>query len=198
MSGEGRARCEWAGTDPQMVAYHDEEWGVPLRDERALLELLTLEGAQAGLSWQTVLRRREGYRRAFLGFEAEAVAAFGDADIERLMGDTGIIRNRAKILSAIANARATIELRGDGAPGGLDALIRSVVGESVPLTTATTIWELPAETAASKALSRELKRHGFGFVGPTIIYAFLQSAGYVNDHVVGCFRRDEIKQSAGR
>ena len=195
MSTDERSRCGWAGADLLMVAYHDEEGGGAIRDERALLELLVLEGAQAGLSWATVLRRREGYRAAFRGFQPETVAAFGEDDVERLMQDTGIIRNRVKILSAIGNARATIALRADG---GLDALLRSVAGEVPPLTTATTIRDLPAETPASHTLSHELKRRGFSFVGPTIVYAFMQSAGLVNDHVIGCFRRAEVGDLAGR
>lgn len=177
------SRCEWAGSDPLMVAYHDEEWGTPSRDPRHLFELLTLEGAQAGLSWSTILRKREGYRRAFAGFDAERVARFGKRDVERLLGDAGIVRNRAKIESTISNARAVLDL---DAP--LVELLWRAVGGEPKVNRPRSLAEIPAETAESKALSKELKRRGFRFVGPTICYALMQAAGLVDDHVVSCFR----------
>ena len=180
-------RCGWASLDdPLSLAYHDEEWGVPSHDERQLFELLVLEGAQAGLSWATILRKREGYREAFAGFDVERVAAFGPADVERLLADPGIVRNRAKIESAIGNARATVEL------GGLDAHLWSFVGGAPRVNRWQSLSEIPAETDDSKAMSRDLKRRGFRFVGPTICYAFMQAVGMVNDHVVGCFRHAQL------
>lgn len=179
-------RCPWALGDPLLVAYHDEEWGVPEHDERRLFELLTLEGAQAGLSWLTVLRKREGYRRAFAGFDPERVARFGAADVERLAADPGIVRHRGKIESTIANARAVLELRADG---GLPELVWRSVGGRTLDRRAATLADVPAETAESRALSRELKRRGFRFVGPTTCYAFMQAAGLVDDHVAACCLR---------
>lgn len=179
-------RCPWCGTDPLYVAYHDEEWGVPLRDERRLFELLILEGAQAGLSWLTILRKRQGYRRAFDGFDPERMAAYGDADIARLLADPGIVRNRAKVAAALDNARALLALWDNG--GTLaDTLWRHVDGE--PRRNAfATMDQVPAATPESAAMSRQLKRLGFRFVGPTICYALMQSAGLVDDHLTGCFR----------
>ena len=177
------SRCEWAGDDPLMVAYHDDEWGTPSRDPRHLFELITLEGAQAGLSWSTILRKREGYRRAFAGFDAERVARFGELDVERLLDDAGIVRNRAKIESTISNARAVLAL---DVP--LEELLWSSVGGEPKVNRPRSLAEIPAETAESKALSKELKRRGFRFVGPTICYALMQAAGLVDDHVVSCFR----------
>jgi len=172
--------------DPLYVAYHDEEWGVPSHDERHLFEMLVLEGAQAGLSWSTILRKRDGYRKAFAGFDVAKVARFGARDVERFMGDAGIVRNRLKIESAIANARATLELE------SLDELLWSFVdGEPLQNSWKTTA-EIPAETAESKAMSKELKRRGFRFVGPTVCYAFMQACGLVNDHTVDCFRYREV------
>jgi DNA-3-methyladenine glycosylase I len=176
-----------------MVAYHDEEWGVPLHDDRALFELLTLEGAQAGLSWSTILNRREGYRRAFAGFDVPTVAAMGADDQARLKEDPGIIRNAAKIRSTIWNARLVLELAEE--LGSLDAHLWSFVGGR-PIQNAWQGHDVPAETVESKAMSRDLKRRGFSFVGPTIVYAFMQSAGLVNDHAVSCFRRDEVARLA--
>jgi DNA-3-methyladenine glycosylase I len=179
-------RCPWCGTDPLYVAYHDAEWGVPLHDERALFELLILEGAQAGLSWLTVLRRREGYRSAFHGFDAERMARYGDADRARLLADPGIIRNRAKVDAAIGNAQALLRLW-DAGTTLADTLWRHVDG--VPRRNAFgRLEDVPAETPASQAMSRELKQLGFKFVGPTICYALMQSAGLVDDHLTGCFR----------
>jgi DNA-3-methyladenine glycosylase I len=168
-----------------MVAYHDEEWGVPTHDERELFELLTLEGAQAGLSWSTILRKREGYREAFAGFDPETVARFGDADVERLLADPGIVRNRLKVESTIANAKAVLALRDEG---GFPALVWSFVGGEPRVNRWEQLGDLPAETEESRALSKELKRRGFRFVGPTVCYAFMQAAGLVDDHVRTCFR----------
>jgi DNA-3-methyladenine glycosylase I len=183
MTSDERTRCAWAGEDPLMVAYHDEEWGVPSRDPVHLFELLTLEGAQAGLSWSTILRKRAGYRRAFADFDVQRVAGFGDADVERLLADTGIVRNRAKVESTISNAQAVLALD-EPFP---DLLWRSVGGEPM-VNRPRTLADLPAETPESRALSRELKGRGFRFVGPTICYALMQSAGLVDDHTVDCFR----------
>lgn len=184
-------RCEWAaGGDEQMLAYHDEEWGTPSHDERHLFELLTLEGAQAGLSWSTILRKREGYRRAFAGFDPHVVAAFGDEDVERLLGDAGIVRNRLKIESAIVNAGRVLEVQAEH--GSLDAYLWSFVGDEPIVNAFRRLSELPAETPLSKALSKDLKRRGFRFVGPTTVYAFMQAVGMVNDHTVDCFRHSEL------
>jgi DNA-3-methyladenine glycosylase I len=194
-AGDGRTRCGW-GDSPEADyrAYHDREWGVPIRDERHLFELLILEGAQAGLSWWTILRKREGYRQAFAGFDPAAVATLGEADVERLMGDASIVRNRAKIGSAIGNARATLALQAEGS--SLVDHLWSFVG-GVPLINArATMADIPAETDQSRAMSRGLKARGFRFVGPTICYALMQSAGLVNDHVMTCFRYEEV-QSGG-
>jgi DNA-3-methyladenine glycosylase I len=176
-----------------MQAYHDTEWGVPIHEERALFELLTLEGAQAGLSWATILARRDGYRRAFANFDIATVATFGSDDQTRLKHDPGIIRNAAKIRSAIWNARLALELADAG--GSLDAHLWSFVGGR-PLQNRFSGHDIPAQTAESKEMSRDLKRRGFSFVGPTICYAFMQSAGLVNDHTVDCFRHDEVARLA--
>ena len=176
-------RCAWVPEgDPEYVAYHDEEWGVPSRDERHLFEMLVLEGAQAGLSWSTILHKRDGYRSAFAGFDAAKVARFGPDDVERLMGDAGIVRNRLKIESAIANAQAVLDA------GGLAELVWSFVGGKPKVNAWRTTAELPAETEESKAMSKELKRRGFRFVGPTVCYSFMQACGLVNDHTTDCFR----------
>ena len=180
-------RCAWVPlADPLYVTYHDDEWGVPSHDQRHLFELLVLEGAQAGLSWSTILRKREGYRAAFEGFDVERVAGFGPRDVERLLADPGIVRNRAKIEAAIGNARATIEL------GGLEAYLWGFVGGQPKINRWRTLAEIPAETEESTALSKDMKRRGFRFVGPTICYAFMQAAGLVNDHTVDCFRHAEL------
>jgi DNA-3-methyladenine glycosylase I len=165
------------------VAYHDEEWGVPSHDDRHLFEMLVLEGAQAGLSWSTILHKRDGYRSAFAGFDAEAVARFGSADVERLLTDPGIVRNRLKVSSTIANARAVLAVR--ETHGSLDAFLWDIVpGAPLRRTTA----DVPAETTESRALSKELKRQGFRFVGPTVCYAFMQAVGMADDHAAGCYR----------
>ncbi|HEX8971487.1 DNA-3-methyladenine glycosylase I [Oryzihumus sp.] len=180
---DGLARCGWAGSTPDYTAYHDTEWGVPVHGEAALFERLTLEAFQSGLSWLTILRKREAFRAAFAGFDAEAVAGFGDADVARLMADTGIVRNRLKVNAALTNARAVVALR---ERGGLDELVWSHAPErhQRPLTMA----EVPATSPESVALAKALKRHGFVFVGPTTMYAAMQACGLVDDHVRGCHR----------
>ncbi|MBM4416400.1 MAG: DNA-3-methyladenine glycosylase I [Chloroflexi bacterium] len=186
-----RARCEWAdGGDPLMRAYHDAEWGVPLHDDRALFELLTLEGAQAGLSWRTVLGRREGYRAAFAGFDIGAVARLDEAARAALLADARIIRNRAKVASTVTNAQAIEALRAEGL--SFDAYVWRFVGGAPLRHGYRALAELSAETEESRALSRDLRRRGFRFVGPTICYAFMQAAGLVNDHTADCFRYAEL------
>jgi DNA-3-methyladenine glycosylase I len=193
---DGRVRCAWgARPEPDYRAYHDVEWGLPIRDQRQLFELLILEGAQAGLSWWTILRKRAGYRAAFAGFEPAAVAAFEPPDVERLLADPGIVRNRGKITAAIGNARATLELQAAGS--GLVEHLWSFVGGRPVVNAWTSEGGIPAETEASRAMSKDLKARGFRFVGPTICYALMQSAGLVNDHVVTCFRYEEV-QAADR
>jgi DNA-3-methyladenine glycosylase I len=192
-----RTRCAWmaaGASDPLYVRYHDEEWGAPSRDERHLFEMLVLEGAQAGLSWSTILRKREGYRQAFQGFDVAAVAGFGDDDLERLMGDSGIVRNRAKITAAIDNARAWLALR-DSHLDPIDHLW-SFVGGRPRQNRFRGVGSIPAETDESRAMSRDLKRRGFRFAGPTICYAFMQSVGMVNDHTPDCFRYREVAELA--
>jgi DNA-3-methyladenine glycosylase I len=178
-------RCAWVPTaDELYVAYHDEEWGVPERDDTKLFELLNLEGAQAGLSWSTILRKREGYRKAFAGWDVERIARFGERDVERLVGDAGIVRHRGKIESVIGNARATLAL-----DQPLSQLLWSFVEGEPKVNSFRTVAEIPAETPESKAMSKELKRRGFRFTGPTTCYALMQSAGLVDDHTLDCFRR---------
>jgi DNA-3-methyladenine glycosylase I len=192
---DARFRCPWGDTaDPAYRAYHDEEWGVPVRDERHLFELLILEGAQAGLSWSTILRKREGYRTAFAGFDVATVAAFDDADVARLLADPGIVRNRAKVAAAIGNARATLALQAGGTT--LVDHLWSFVGGAPVRNAWVEMGTIPAETDASRAMSIDLRARGFRFVGPTICYALMQSAGLVNDHLVGCFRYDEVAAEA--
>jgi DNA-3-methyladenine glycosylase I len=184
-------RCEWVPEgNPLYVAYHDDEWGVPLHDDRRLFELLTLEGAQAGLSWLTILRKRDGYREAFASFDPAQVARFDERAVERLLADPGIVRNRLKVESTIANARAILAVQDE--TGSLDALLWSFVGGSPKQNAFETLAEIPAETPESRTMSKELKRRGFRFVGPTVCYAFMQAAGLVNDHVVSCFRFREL------
>lgn len=180
-------RCPWAGSDPLYVAYHDEEWGTPSEDERHLFAMLLLEGAQAGLAWITILRKREGYRRAFDGFDPERIARYGEAKVAALLADPGIVRNRAKVAAAIGNARAYLALREAG--GSLGALARDAVGGAPRRNAWRTMAEVPARTPESDALSRELKRRGFKFVGSTIVYAWMQAVGVVDDHLLSCFRR---------
>jgi DNA-3-methyladenine glycosylase I len=184
-------RCAWVPEGDELyAAYHDEEWGVPLRDDRALYELLTLESAQAGLSWSTILKKREGYRRAFAGFDPAKVARFDARKVEKLLQDPGIVRNRLKVESTVENARRVLEAQEE--PGGFAGLLWGFVDGEPLVGGWKTLGELPAETPVSKAMSKELKRRGFRFVGPTVCYAFMQAAGLVNDHVVGCFRYAEL------
>jgi DNA-3-methyladenine glycosylase I len=188
MPTDGRPRCAWAGTEPLNLEHHDTEWGVPSRDRRHLFELLTLEGAQAGLSWLTILRKRAGYQRAFANFEPDAVAQFTPTDVDRLLADPGIVRQRAKIEATIANARAILLLEAGGVR--FVDYVWSFVGGR-PRENDWTDGAMPAETAESHAMSKDLKRRGFAFVGPTTCYSFMQSAGLVNDHVAHCFRHAE-------
>jgi DNA-3-methyladenine glycosylase I len=189
-----RRRCPWAAT-PLSVAYHDEEWGVPAHDDRALFEFLVLEGAQAGLSWETILRKREGYQRAFAEFDPERVARFGARDVRRLLADAGIVRNRLKIESAIANARAVLAAREVHA--SFADWLWDLVGGAPRTNRWRSLSRVPAETPASRVLSKALKQAGFRFVGPTTCYAFMQAVGMVNDHLVGCFRHAEISGGQG-
>jgi DNA-3-methyladenine glycosylase I len=183
-------RCAWAPLDrPAYLAYHDEEWGVPVHDDRRLFEMLTLEGAQAGLSWSTILNKRDGYRRAFAGFDPAKVARFGARKVDRLLADPSIVRNRSKVESTVANARAVLRVQEDGS---LDAYLWSFVGGAPKVNRFRKLGEVPAETPESKTMSKDLKRRGFRFVGPTVCYAFMQACGLVNDHVAHCFRWAEI------
>jgi len=182
-------RCGWVPEgDPAYVAYHDEEWGVPSHDDRHLFEMLTLEGAQAGLSWSTILRKREGYRKAFANFDAKQVARFSQKDVERLLADPGIVRNRLKVESAVNNAQRVLELE------SLDEYLWGFVGGSPIVNRWRNLGDIPSETAESRAMSKDLKKRGFRFVGPTVCYAFMQATGLVNDHVVGCYRFAELEQ----
>jgi DNA-3-methyladenine glycosylase I len=182
VGADGRKRCRWSGSAPEYVAYHDDEWGRPLRDDDGLYERLTLEAFQSGLSWLTILRKRPAFRAAFAGFAIEKVAGFGAADVDRLLADAGIVRNRAKIEAALVNARAAAQL-----PDGLAALLWSFAPgrRARPKSPA----EVPAATPESTAMAKELKRRGFRFVGPTTAYALMQATGMVNDHLSGCFVR---------
>ena len=184
------ARCPWCGTDPLYVAYHDTEWGVPCHDERTLFEFLILEGAQAGLSWITILRKRENYRRAYDNFDAARIARYGEKDVARLLGDAGIVRNRLKIAASIANARATLELYEQG--GSLDRLLWAFVDGRPRINRWRTMSEVPAITPEAEALSKELKRRGFRFIGPTVVYAHMQATGMVNDHLLSCPRHAKL------
>lgn len=188
---DARPRCEWSnvGLSAEYVRYHDEEWGVPVHDDRVQFEFLVLEGAQAGLSWSTILRKREGYREAFAGFDVEKVARFDRRKVERLMQFPGIVRNRLKIESTIGNARAVLKLQDE--VGGLADHLWSFVGGKPIVNRWKSIRQVPAQTAESDALSKDLKKRGFRFVGSTIMYAHMQATGLVNDHVVGCFRHAE-------
>lgn len=190
MTGQEMTRCAWVGDDPLYRVYHDTEWGVPLHDERALFEFLILEGAQAGLSWLTILRKREGYRRAFDNFDAERIARYGEADVARLLGDSGIVRNRLKVASTIGNARATLAVREEF--GGLDAYFWRFVDGRPIVNTWRDLTQVPARTPLSDAISKDMQKRGFKFVGSTIIYAHMQATGMVNDHTVDCFRHGQV------
>ena len=182
-------RCHWVSDDPLYRAYHDEEWGVPEHDDRALFEKLLLDGFQAGLSWITILRKRDAFRRAFVGFDAARIAKFGARDVERLMGDAGIVRNRAKIEGAVGSARAYLKLQDEG---GFARFCWQFVDGKPRDSRIRTPGKIPTETEESRALGKALKARGFAFVGPTIVYAFMQAVGMVNDHLVTCFRHDEV------
>ena len=188
-------RCAWCGDDPLYVTYHDEEWGVPVHDDRKHFEFLVLEGAQAGLSWITILKRREGYRKAFDDFDPEKVARFDDNRVTALLQDAGIIRNRQKVASAINNARAFLDVQAEF--GTFDRYIWSFVDGKPIVNRFRTMAEIPAETPLSATLSRDLKKRGFSFVSPTIMYAHMQAIGMVNDHVVSCFRHRELTAQYG-
>ncbi len=183
---DGLRRCGWAGSDPLYHAYHDKEWGVPVRDDRTLFEFLILEGAQAGLSWITILKKREGYRKAFAGFDVEKVARFGARDVARLMDDASIVRNRLKIQAAITNARAFLEVCDER--GSFAAYSWGFVDGSSRQYRRRSLADVPATSPDSDAMSRDMKRRGFKFVGSTILYAHMQATGMVNDHLVTCFR----------
>ncbi|MDX2642728.1 DNA-3-methyladenine glycosylase I [Streptomyces sp. PA03-1a] len=185
---DGLARCPWGLSTDDYVEYHDTEWGRPVHGEAALFERLCLEAFQSGLSWITILRRREGFRKAFAGFSPEAVAAFTDDDRERLLADTGIIRNRAKIDASIGNAQATLALR-EAHEGGLDALVWSYAPDPAGRPAPRTVADVPAVTAESTALAKDLKKRGFRFVGPTTAYALMQACGLVDDHLADCCAR---------
>jgi len=183
-------RCAWCGSDPTYVAYHDEEWGVPVHDDRRLFEFLILEGAQAGLSWLTILRKRQNYRNAFDGFDIESMAAYSSHEVDRLLGDPGIVRNRLKIASAIRNARGVLAICEEW--GSLDAFLWRYVDGRPVQNNWNAMAHIPTRTERSDAMSRDLKKRGFNFVGSTICYAFMQAVGMVNDHVASCFRHREI------
>jgi len=182
---DGRPRCPWGLSAPEYVSYHDEEWGRPVRGDQAIFERLSLEAFQSGLSWLTILRKRENFRKAFDGFEIAAVASFTADDERRLLADAGIVRNKAKISAVINNARAALEL-----PAGLSDLVWSYAEEPGSRPAPRTLDDLPGFSPASKALSKDLKKHGFVFTGPVTAYAAMQACGIVNDHLAGCFRRD--------
>lgn len=192
---EGQVRCDWAAGDSQMAAYHDREWGVPQYEERALFEMLTLEGAQSGLSWRTILHKREGYRLAFDAFDIEAVAAFGEDRVAALAADAGIVRNRLKIRSVVSNAAAIVGLWETGEC--LSGRLWGFVGGRAILNSWRSQSEIPATTDLAGSVSKDLKSLGFRFVGPTVCYSLMQACGMVNDHLVGCFRRAEIARCAG-
>lgn len=183
-------RCGWAGDDPLYIQYHDEEWGVPIRDDQQLFEFLILEGAQAGLSWITILRKREGYRRAFDGFDAEKIARYDERKLAQLLSDPGIVRNRLKVGAAIGNARAYLDLRQN--EGDFSEFIWSFVDGKPKINAWPSMKQVPANTPESDAMSKALKKRGFKFVGTTICYAFMQAAGLVNDHITPCFRHREL------
>ncbi|MCK4849455.1 MAG: DNA-3-methyladenine glycosylase I [Candidatus Heimdallarchaeota archaeon] len=190
MSHKKLKRCEWAGEDTLMRAYHDEEWGVPVHDDRELFELLILEGAQAGLSWSTILKRREGYRQAFANFDVNKVAKFTETDFNQLIENIGIIRNKLKIKSAVNNAQQFIKIQQEY--GSFEAFIWGFVDSKPIKNVFTVLSDIPAFTPLSKAISKDLKKRGFNFIGPTIIYAYMQSIGMVNDHIASCFRYNTV------
>ena len=188
-------RCEWCGTDPLYVKYHDDEWGIPLHDDHGLFELLILEGAQAGLSWSTILRKREGYRKAFDNFDARKISQYSEMDVSRLLANSEIIRNRLKINATITNARAFLEAQEQF--GSFDHYIWQFVNGRPIQNSWEKLTDIPSSTPESEAMSKDLQRRGFKFVGTTICYAFMQAVGMVNDHVVGCFRHKELRNKEG-
>lgn len=188
------ARCPWSGTDPLYIAYHDSEWGVPVHDDRIHFEFLILEGAQAGLSWSTILKKREHYRRAFDGFDPARVAQYDEAMAAALMEDAGIVRNRLKIRAAIQNARCFLRIQAEF--GSFDRYVWPYVGGRPIVNKWQSLSQVPAETAEARALSKDLKKRGFSFVGPTIMYAYMQAVGLVNDHLTTCFRFHELQQNS--
>lgn len=191
-----KRRCKWCGADSLYVAYHDDEWGAPVHDDGLLFEFLILEGAQAGLSWLTILKKRENYRKAFHTFDCERIARYTADDVARLLSDPGIVRNRLKIESAVKNARGVLKIREEF--GSLDAYLWRYV-EGVPIQNSwKSMAELPAKSALSDQMSKDLKKRGFNFVGSTICYAFMQAVGMVNDHTTDCFRHKEITQLSGK
>jgi len=189
-----KKRCGWCGNDPLYIEYHDNQWGVPVHDDTLLFEMLSLEGAQAGLSWLTILKKRENYRKAFNGFNIEPIAHYSEKDINRLLADVGIVRNRLKIESVIKNARAILSIQ--ERYGTLDSFLWNYVGGEAKQNSWRTLNDVPAQTEISTLLSKDLKRLGCNFVGPTICYAFMQAVGMVNDHVIDCFRYEEILESS--
>ena len=191
-----KRRCGWCGEDPIYVAYHDTEWGVPEYDDRALFEKLLLDGFQAGLSWITILKKRDNFRKAFHGFKPERMAKYGPKDMERLMGDKGIVRNRAKIEASVTNAQAYLRI--NGRPGGFSQFLWDFVDGEPLVHRYRTLKSVPAETPLSRQVSRALKQEGFRFCGPTIVYAFMQAVGMVNDHLTTCFRHEEVKGLSAR
>ncbi|MGA9363089.1 MAG: DNA-3-methyladenine glycosylase I [Bacteroidota bacterium] len=189
-----KTRCPWPTSDPLYIDYHDKEWGLPVHDDRKLFEMLVLDGAQAGLSWITILRKRENYRKAFDHFDPQKVARYGKRDIRRLLKDEGIVRNRMKIESAIKNAKAFLEVQREF--GRFDAYIWQFVGGKMKVNSWKSLKQIPASTKESDAMSKDLKMRGFSFVGSTICYAFMQAAGLVNDHVTSCYRHSELVKLA--
>jgi len=187
-------RCEWSGSDPLYISYHDDEWGVPVHDDRLLFEFLILEGAQAGLSWLTILKKRDNYRKAFDGFDIDRIANYKETDLKRLLADAGIVRNRLKIESAIKNARGVLDIQEEY--GSLDSYLWHYVDGIPKQNTWKSMAELPTKTELSEVMSKDLKKRGFNFVGPTICYAFMQAVGMVNDHTTNCYRYKEIKELA--
>lgn len=183
-------RCAWAGSDPLYVQYHDEEWGVPAHDDRHLFEMLILEGAQAGLSWSTILNKRENYRAAFDGFDVEKVARYDEAKVAELLANPGIVRNKLKVNAAVINARAFLKVQAEF--GSFDTYIWRFVGGKPIVNHRQTLRDIPAKTPESEAMSKDLLKRGFKFVGPTICYAYMQAVGLVNDHTVDCFRHGQV------
>jgi DNA-3-methyladenine glycosylase I len=195
MAEDGRIRCGWAGSDPLYIAYHDEEWGVPLRDERRLFEMLVLEGFQAGLSWITILRKRDNFRKAFDHFDPDKIAGYGPDKVAALLADPGIVRNRAKIEGAVVSAQGWLDLMRE--PGGFSGFLWQFVGGQPMVNQRRAMSEVPAQTAEARAMSKALKARGFKFCGPTICYAFMQATGMVDDHLVDCFRHTCRRRETG-